>query len=737
MEVDTDGPKLPTTVVTTERRPETAKGETVTRERPEKAPAAADLAARVEEIFRARCLECHGGRKVKGKVKILDRDLLIAREKLVPGKPDDSALFQVITADDESVMPPKDQPRLRPGEIEAIRAWIAAGAAPFPTDSATLAGSGTEEAPGKVAGVEYVLKSILQDVRTLSPEDRPFARYFSLNHLLAAGASTDELDLHRDALAKAINHLSWERELVHPRPIEPTSTVFRIDLRALGWDERPFERVGDHAGATPLNLFDLALLEYPYGVVYEDSEAFDQLAREFLGPAGQVRPIAFVRADWFVSTATQPPLYDDFLRLPADLKALEDRLGVDAPADLDAGRAVRAGMTVSDVSRNNRVVERHPARYGAYWKSLDFRTSTAEENLFRDPLDLHPAGGEVIFNLPNGLQGYFLANAQGDRLEAAPTEIVTDRFAEDKVVRNGLSCIRCHDAGMKDVTDVVHAAVERLPGNPGFDKRRVLQLYPGQATLDPLLKGDRERFLAALRQALGKPPSGEPLIGVSQRFLDAPLSLATVAAELGEPPAAELRPVFASRPFARLGLAALGSDGSVRRDTWEDFYDRVVRDLGLGIPILPLDALTRRDVSPAAAELDVALATSKKNNVFAPGDEMFITVTNTSSKALHIELIGTSARGRKVILTPSGTVVEPGQSYRYPPEGKTLRIQERLGKEQVTVFASDAAFPAGELLRGKDVADRVVHRFDFERSRADKGFDPARLLKKTIEIETR
>ena len=409
---------------------------------------------------------------------------------------------------------------------------------------------------------------------------------------------------------------------------------------------------------------------------------------------------------------------------------------MDAQADLDAGRAVRAGMTVSDVSRNNRVVERHPARYGAYWKSLDFRTSKAEENLFRDPLNLHPAGGEVIFNLPNRLQGYFLADAKGDRLEAAPTAIVTDRFAEDKVVRNGLSCIRCHDAGMKDVADVVHAAVERLSGNPGFDTRRVLQLYPGQAALDPLLKGDRERFLAALRQALGKPPSGEPLIGVSQRFLDAPLSLATVAAELGGPPAAELRPVLASRPFARLGLAALASDGSVRRDTWEDFYDRVVRDLGLGIPILPLDALTRRDVPPAAAEFDVALATSKKNNVFAPGDEMVITVTNTSSKALHIELIGTDARGRKVILTPSGTVVEPGQSYRYPAEG-AIRIRDRLGKEQVTVFASDVTFPAGELLRGKDVADRVVHRIDFERNCADRGFDPARMLKKTIEIETR
>ena len=275
VEVATEVPKPPTTVVSTERRLETAKGETVTRERPEKAPAVADLAARVKEIFRARCLDCHGGRKVKGKVTILDRDLLIARQQVVPGKSDDSELFQVITAEDESVMPPKDQPRLRPDEIDDIRAWIATGAAPFPDVPKPVPPPSSSPSPN--FGVEYVLKSILQDVRTLSPEDRPFARYFSLNHLLAAGASPDELDLHRDALAKAINHLSWERELVHPRPIESTSTVFRIDLRALGWDRRPCERVGDHAGAASLDLFDLALLEYPYSVAYENSEAFDAL----------------------------------------------------------------------------------------------------------------------------------------------------------------------------------------------------------------------------------------------------------------------------------------------------------------------------------------------------------------------------------------------------------------------------------------------------------------------------
>ena len=214
------------------------------------------------------------------------------------------------------------------------------------------------------AGVEVVLEAILQDVRRLPEEVRPFARYFSLNHLLAAGASPEELELHRDALAKAINHLSWQKGLVRPEPIEPTRTVFRVDFRDLGWHQHPFERIvdGKPAGPSRLNLFDLALLEYPYGVVPEDSETFDRLATEFLGPAGQVRPIPFVRADWFVSTATQPPLYEDFLQLPFTLKELQRRLDVDVEADLRDGRARRAGMTVSDVSRNNRAVERHPAR---------------------------------------------------------------------------------------------------------------------------------------------------------------------------------------------------------------------------------------------------------------------------------------------------------------------------------------------------------------------------------------
>lgn len=709
----------------------------------------AALAARVKEIFRTRCLECHGGSKVQGGVKILDYDLLVNKKKeIVPNEPDNSPLFErVSAADEDSAMPPSGQPRLPADDITTIRSWIAAGAPAFPADVAPPAEQEKDPSLRNVAGVDYVHKQILAHLRTLAGDARLNVRYFSINHVLTSGATREELELQRQALAKAINHLSLERKVVRPRPIDaPTATIFAVDLRELGWHKRLLQRVGSGSvhggsvhGSTP-NLFDLALLEYPYGITYEDSDTFDRLVDEYFVPAGMVRPISFVRADWFVSVATQPPLYEDFLQLPFELDELEARLGVASQNNLDEGIARRAGMAVSGVSRNNRVVERHPADQGAYWKSFDFRTNKGQENIFLDPLDLHPAGGEMIFNLPNGLQGYLLADAKGRRLDVAPTDIVTDKFAEDKTVRNGLSCMRCHETGMKSFVDTVRPAVDKLPGSPGFSKRDVLRIYPEQSELDQYLEEDGGRFLRALEQALGSPQRREPLTPVSQRFLDAPLQLAAASGELGLADTHGLTELFRSPQFVGLGLVSLGGGGVVRRDMWEDYYDQVVRSLGLGIPVVPLDGLTRRDFQPGSHVVNVELSTSKKNNVFAPGDELVIFVTNRSGQPLFVELIGSSAQGNKIVLVPSTTQVRGGEQLRYPPSG-SLKVQAALGKEQITLFASDRHFPAGQLLRGKGVVDRVIHDF-YELhpggGRRKLAFDPAvRLVKKTIEIETR
>lgn len=91
-------------------------------------------AARVKAIFHERCYECHKFDVAKGGIKILHHRLLVAvRKVVVPGQPENSELYQLVTTDDDDVrMPPAPAERLTPPEIDAIRAWIRDGAPPFP-----------------------------------------------------------------------------------------------------------------------------------------------------------------------------------------------------------------------------------------------------------------------------------------------------------------------------------------------------------------------------------------------------------------------------------------------------------------------------------------------------------------------------------------------------------------------------------------------------------------------------
>lgn len=101
-----------------------------------------------------------------------------------------------------------------------------------------------------------------------------------------SGATREELDLQREALAKAINHLSRKKPLVRPQSIDnPVNSIFFVDIRRLGWHNQVFERVrdGKPAGRSKVNLFDLALLEYPYATIYEDSDAFEKQKRRTKG----------------------------------------------------------------------------------------------------------------------------------------------------------------------------------------------------------------------------------------------------------------------------------------------------------------------------------------------------------------------------------------------------------------------------------------------------------------------
>ncbi|MGE3821493.1 MAG: serine/threonine-protein kinase, partial [Isosphaeraceae bacterium] len=170
--------------------------------------------------------------------------------------------------------------------------------------------------------------AILADVTTLDTERRKYARYFSNRHLVEEGASADLIGQHRQALARTVNRLSRVERPVTLTPVDQAGTIFRIDLRETGWDALPFRalRRDGQSSQSPVNLFDLVLLEYPYGVVPQGSADYDRLDKEYLRVASLARPVAYVRGDWFVTLAGLRPLSED---LPGHSRASQ--------ADSDAG----------------------------------------------------------------------------------------------------------------------------------------------------------------------------------------------------------------------------------------------------------------------------------------------------------------------------------------------------------------------------------------------------------------
>jgi serine/threonine-protein kinase len=726
----------------------------------EKGPALVDIpveAAKpgpgdVRTIFKKNCAQCHGGAEPE-QFTIDNRQQLVAKGVVVPGQPDDSSLFQRITAQGPKRMPPESdgRPALTPDQVAAVRAWIQQGAPPL--DPFVLA-------PPNQVGDDYVLRAILQDVQRLTAANERLEsyRYFSLNHLLAGGITQAELDFNRQAFTLVVNHLTRKQGFTVPQPIEPTGTVFRLDISRLGWDQAPYVKKEDGKDvAADFTLYDLLLLDYPYGLIYDGSPAYRQLVTQFLTPTHQVRPVAFLRADWLVNTAARPPLYHDMLQLPFNffnndakgIGGLEKQLALDTRGDIDRDRVLRAGFTLSGVSRNNRIVERHaPDNTGYLWLSYDYRGNTGTDNIYQDPVHLNPTGGEMIFRLPNGMQGYYVATGKGTRLDVAPTEIVTDRFAADQAVRTGLACMRCHPAGMRTFHDNVRSIVEQLASSPtAFERDEALRLYPRQAQMDHQVALDQQAYLGAVRQLFDLkpnqpvPPIDQMLDRVSKRYLDEPLNVQAAATELGVTKPEAIQQAFQTRQLAAAGLIPLASGGSVRRDTWEDLFDQAAEALNRGIPVVPVDGLTRPEYQRPDAKATFVPTASRRT--LKEGDVLVLSIKNTSEVPIFVEAVATGTKGRKAFLTADVTSIAAGATLK-----KAFKIDAVTGKEAITVYGCDRKFEKGEILaypradvqRGFDMTDRLVHR-QFYRLPENGGrlrpeFDATRVVKKTIEIET-
>ena len=506
-------------------------------------------------IFQQSCLICHGPDGAYKESLLMEHNALIENGSVVPGNPDASELYDRLLNTDTAKRMPLGQPQLPAQSINTIRNWILAGAPDWAVTSTT---------DGDFISPAEILNTIENHLMSLSSFDRAFARYFTMTHLYNAGESVGILQEYSKALYKLVNSLSWGSTVTNPQPVDPQGTIFYIDLRHYEWD------VNDGWGQIEA--------EYPYHIRF-DAPAQTALKAQLTRLQGEMKAdIPSVHVDWFVAQASLPPLYHDLLSLPLTDRELETRLEVDVIRNLQNAPGVRvwrAGTNNSGVSNNNRVIERHASRYGAYWKSYDFAGSVGTQNIFTHPLSFTHDGGEVVFNLPNGLQAYYITNASGFRLDDAPINIVSNPAASDPTVRNGLSCFGCHTEGVKTFEDEVRAVIESNTA-PAYDKAQALRLYVAQSEMDALLQKDTDRYKEALEATGGAFDGIEPISRFHEVF-QGTVDAAYAAAVVGLETEAFLEKIRGNIGLQNIGLLVLDSEnGSMKRDAWTSSFPDIL-----------------------------------------------------------------------------------------------------------------------------------------------------------------
>ncbi|MEM7603036.1 MAG: hypothetical protein AAF357_16690, partial [Verrucomicrobiota bacterium] len=580
---------------------------------PDAMPSGVSLDEKVHWIFEQRCAKCHTGDYEPELHGAINLSVLFS-EKDADGK---TLLAETIAErilrdhDSEGRMPkskgqPGDKsfrPPLVEEELDAIKKWVEAGK--------------PKQIERRLISNSEMLTTIYEDLREAGESERRFFRYLTLTNLhngrdSEGNALIADLDPHRAAISKLINSLSMNAKITRPTAIDEEATIYRIDLRDYQWYPEDWDEVVQY---------------YPYGVLGIDRQK-EELIERYTGAS-----MAYLRADWFTFAAAQPPLYDDImyrlLGMESDsdddnvLEMLEDSLGVDRIGNLQEGEAMRAGFQFSGVSEANRLIERHElgSYQGAYWVSYDFTPLSPKrtQELKLAPLGPMDAsltddhdhifehdGGEMIYNLPNGLQGYMLTTQDGKRLDRGPIEIVQDDNRQDNVILNGISCMACHDQGIKPairVTDPSRRTLESMTDEIGplvsaagildFEEQKLLEkLYVEPDVLQAAIKKDFERFTQAEAEATGGlAGSTEPVVGLYNEFRS-PVTVRKLASEfgLGLNELMELMEAESDQSETLSVItSAMGRDLPIRRENLLREYIAVVYALGYELmPFIPL-----------------------------------------------------------------------------------------------------------------------------------------------------
>jgi hypothetical protein len=295
--------------------------------------------------------------------------------------------------------------------------------------------------------------------------------------------------------------------------------------------------------------------------------------QEYVDPAD----LKYVEAAQLTYTVTRPDVYNAILAVPGYFWMFEQELGVDKSKGMDSYQYM---VTHEAITIDARFMYRASTPQGYYWKTFDiftegggsiddqYASGKVSLPMYQQPIPKFikeqggttpgdfsyvamlplgsyqqakytgDAGGqasaeEVIWSLPNGLQGYAIFGAWAQRRVDAFTQIVRDpriqKYVGDKTNDNltgpgragavtdqrlGVaSCAGCHIDGMNrqnnDLRDWLDEDPNRIPKgangagawiNDPATVKRVRELYPSSKEMRPRIESDRRIFLNAMSQ---------------------------------------------------------------------------------------------------------------------------------------------------------------------------------------------------------------------------------------------
>lgn len=458
---------------------------------------------RIKAIIVEKCVRCHLTPEDYSSYEVAKRLMSSPRYEMLNS----------ITRDDNERMP-KGGDSLPVEEIDDFKTWLTDGLLEG-EECADRDSQGNEYLHNSL---EYIEDKILNDLKLFqNANDRANARYLVLGNVYNERPDKVAYDLFIKAIGKGANSLSLEENITLPTAIDARRTIYRINLEDFNLDSDI--RFGSYSGGYDRpysNGWDLVLNAEPFKM-----ESFTVAGEVIKGLAQTDFP--WLHAENFNFIAhSDDNVYYRALNIAENINTIFTDLGVNLQQLIDDEEIICTGGNGSEISQQkNRLLCRVECERsllckgdGYLWGTFDpiALNGVPERDLFANPLladfgldsAFEFAASEWIFTLPNGLQGYFLANAAGLRQAEAPLDVVNDTGNGAKfggVIEAAISCHECHSKGLIPFPDQIRSHVERNASEFDQDVRdKVFAIFPEPRALIAQFKVDNDAYAVALNR---------------------------------------------------------------------------------------------------------------------------------------------------------------------------------------------------------------------------------------------